>query len=235
VQDCETFSSCSYRDNWYAKDEDVVGWYNADTQNSGKERWDRRAWWMVSFAAHIYDAFMLIIWSLLGELTDIGRQVSRKFHYLQGLKLRYHQSTYNFGLALRKLYVNKLVTSQLRDALSIDLPLLRLAFIPDVLEDTRNAYFRSTNMPRTIESLQQIMHGLYPNEKCLEHAYPSFYVRFVRTFDLFWSYLRTSIARRNQKDENLNGNTLSCKRLEILQVSFAKGGLFILGIIQFVF
>ncbi|KAJ3555289.1 hypothetical protein NP233_g12246 [Leucocoprinus birnbaumii] len=105
---------------------------------------------------------------LLGELTDVGRQ-----------------STYNYGIALRQLYVN------------------RLGFIPDVLENTRSVYFRSTNMPRTLESLQQIMHGLYPNEKCLEHAYPPLLVR-------------------NGKDENLIGNTYSCKRLGILQLGFAK-------------
>ncbi|KAF5351267.1 hypothetical protein D9756_008388 [Leucocoprinus leucothites] len=105
---------------------------------------------------------------LLGELTDVGRQ-----------------STYNYGVALRKIYVN------------------RLGFIPDVLENSRNVYFRSTNMPRTLESLQQIMYGLYPNEKCLEHAYPPLLVR-------------------NGKDENLIGNTYSCKRLGILQLGFAK-------------
>ncbi|KAF9447139.1 phosphoglycerate mutase-like protein [Macrolepiota fuliginosa MF-IS2] len=105
---------------------------------------------------------------LLGELTDIGRQ-----------------STYNYGVALRKLYVD------------------RLGFIPDTLKDVHNVYFRSTNMPRTVESLQQIMYGLYPNGKCLEHAYPPLLIR-------------------NGRDENLIGNTYSCKRLEILQISFAK-------------
>lgn len=29
--------------------------------------------------------------------------------------------------------------------------------------------------------------------------------------------------RRNSRDENLFGNTLACKRLEVLQVGFAKG------------
>ncbi|KXN89150.1 putative acid phosphatase SPBC4.06 [Leucoagaricus sp. SymC.cos] len=105
---------------------------------------------------------------LLGELTDVGRQ-----------------STYNYGLALRNLYVKK------------------LGFIPDVLANPKNVYFRTTNMPRTMESLQQIMHGLYPNEKCLDDAYPPLLVR-------------------NGRDENLIGNMYSCKRLEILQVGFAK-------------
>ncbi|KAJ3517906.1 hypothetical protein NLJ89_g203 [Agrocybe chaxingu] len=61
----------------------------------------------------------------------------------------------------------------------------------------------STNMPRTTESLQQIVHGLYPTEKCLPTALPPLFIR-------------------NGKDENLIGNTYACKRLEILQISFAK-------------
>ncbi|KAH8830007.1 histidine phosphatase superfamily [Flagelloscypha sp. PMI_526] len=63
---------------------------------------------------------------LLGELTDVGRQ-----------------STYHYGLGLRRLYVD------------------RLGFLPDFL-DKKNL---TTNMPRTTESLQQIVHGLYPNTK----------------------------------------------------------------------
>lgn len=98
----------------------------------------------------------------------------------------------------------------------------RLGFIPDVLENAHNVYFRSTNMPRTMESLQQIMHGLYPNEKCLEHAYPPLLIRCALLHTRF--VLVVEIPPRNGKDENLIGNTYSCKRLEILQVSFAKGG-----------
>lgn len=105
---------------------------------------------------------------LLGELTDIGRQ-----------------STYNFGAALRDLYINK------------------LGFLPDTHQPGGTAYFRSTNMPRTIESLQQIVHGLYPTSKCAPGFVPQILVR-------------------NGKDENLLGNTYACKRLEILQVGFAQ-------------
>ncbi|KAF5318508.1 hypothetical protein D9619_010708 [Psilocybe cf. subviscida] len=104
---------------------------------------------------------------LLGELTDVGRQ-----------------STYNFGVNLRKLYID------------------RLGFIPDILSDKNITYFRSTNMPRTTESLQQVIHGLYPTHKCHPQAYPD-------------------ILLRNGKDENLIGNTYACKRLEVLQIGFA--------------
>ncbi|OCH93949.1 phosphoglycerate mutase-like protein [Obba rivulosa] len=105
---------------------------------------------------------------LLGELTDVGRE-----------------STYNFGRALRELYVQK------------------LGFLPDTVHSNDEVYFRSTNMPRTIESLQQIIHGLYPMNKSAEDFTP-----LVRI--------------RNGKDENLFGNTLACKRLEVLLVGFAQ-------------
>ncbi|KZT28102.1 phosphoglycerate mutase-like protein [Neolentinus lepideus HHB14362 ss-1] len=105
---------------------------------------------------------------LLGELTDVGRQ-----------------STYNFGSALRDLYINK------------------LKFLPETHTPGGTTYFRSTNMPRTIESLQQIVHGLYPTSKCAAGFVPHILVR-------------------NGKDENLLGNTYACKRLEILQVGFAR-------------
>ncbi|KAF7323871.1 Acid phosphatase [Mycena kentingensis (nom. inval.)] len=105
---------------------------------------------------------------LLGELTDLGRQ-----------------STFNYGAALRSLYVD------------------RLGFLPDTLKTPGELYFRSTNMPRTIESLEQVIHGLYPTSKCSPDAMPTLLVR-------------------NGRDENLLGNTLSCKRLEYLQIGFAQ-------------
>ncbi|GBE87416.1 Probable acid phosphatase [Sparassis crispa] len=105
---------------------------------------------------------------LLGELTDIGRQ-----------------STYNYGRALRQLYVN------------------RLSFLPDIAKSNDEAYFRSTNVPRTIESLQHVMHGLYPASKSSNDFVPQ-------------------IKIRNAKEENLFGNTNACKRLEVLIVSYAK-------------
>ncbi|KAM5532142.1 hypothetical protein V8D89_014167 [Ganoderma adspersum] len=95
------------------------------------------------------------------------------------------ESTYNLGSGLRKLYVD------------------RLKFLPDVVRSNDEIYLRSTNMPRTIESLQQIIHGLYPVSKSASGFTP---------------HLRI----RNGKDENLFGNTMACKRLEILQVGFAQ-------------
>ncbi|KAJ7637137.1 histidine phosphatase superfamily [Roridomyces roridus] len=103
---------------------------------------------------------------LLGELTDIGLK-----------------STFNYGDALRRLYID------------------RLQFLPDILKTREEIYFRSTNMPRTIESLEQVMGALYPPSKC--QALPPILVR-------------------NGRDENLLGNTMSCKRLEYLQIGFAQ-------------
>ncbi|KAH9897039.1 phosphoglycerate mutase-like protein [Cubamyces lactineus] len=94
------------------------------------------------------------------------------------------ESTYHFGASLRKLYVD------------------RLRFLPEVVHSNDEIYLRSTNMPRTIESLQQITHGLYPMTKQAKDFVPLLRIR-------------------NGKDENLFGNTLSCKRLEFLQINFA--------------
>ncbi|KAG7091868.1 hypothetical protein E1B28_008269 [Marasmius oreades] len=95
------------------------------------------------------------------------------------------KSTLNYGTSLRKLYIDK------------------LGFLPDTLEDSRQVYFRTTNMPRTTESLQQIVSGLYPSSKCNRDGMPSILVR-------------------NGRDENLIGNTSNCKRLEVLLVGFAQ-------------
>ncbi|KAH9849601.1 phosphoglycerate mutase-like protein [Lenzites betulinus] len=94
------------------------------------------------------------------------------------------ESTYQFGHSLRKLYVD------------------RLKFLPDVVKSNDEVYLRSTNMPRTIESLQQITHGLYPMTKHAKDFVPLLRIR-------------------NGKDENLFGNTMACKRLETLQIGFA--------------
>ncbi|PAV20442.1 phosphoglycerate mutase [Pyrrhoderma noxium] len=95
------------------------------------------------------------------------------------------QTTYNFGRSLRKIYVEK------------------LGFLPDTLSSNSDGYFRSTNMPRTIESLQQVMHGLYPRSKLAHGVIPQLRVR-------------------NGLDENLVPNTFACKRLEVLLVGFAQ-------------
>ncbi|KAG8970739.1 hypothetical protein FRC03_004121 [Tulasnella sp. 419] len=102
----------------------------------------------------------------LGELTDVGRR-----------------STYDFGIALRRLYIEK------------------LGYLPDTASADGSTYFRSTFTPRTMESLQQVIEGLYPNSK---HE-PGFIPR---------------VLSRNVKDENLVANTLSCPRLKELETLF---------------
>jgi len=95
------------------------------------------------------------------------------------------QSTHNLGAALRKLYVEK------------------LGFLPDVVQNEAEVYLRSTNLPRTIESLQQVTHGLYPTMKQGKD--------FI-----------ANIRIRNPQNENLFGNTGACERLKVLMISFAK-------------
>lgn len=95
------------------------------------------------------------------------------------------KSTYNLGTALRSLYIEK------------------LEFLPDVVQRGSEVYFRSTNLPRTIESLQQVIHGLYPTSK-----QAGGFVSAIRT--------------RNPKDENLFGNSATCERLKTLMLNFAQ-------------
>lgn len=118
---------------------------------------------------------------LLGELTDLGRQ-----------------NTYNFGRSLRKLYIDRL--GFLPDTLR---PSPSSSNINSISDQADEVYFRSTNVPRTFESLHEIVFGLYPADKCLDG-----YIHQLRI--------------RNGKDENLFGNTGACKRLEILEIGFAK-------------
>ncbi|KAL1743996.1 histidine phosphatase superfamily [Schizophyllum fasciatum] len=95
------------------------------------------------------------------------------------------QSTYNFGKSLRELYID------------------RLKFLPNYLGNRDEVYFRSTNIPRTLESLQQIVHGLYPTARCHPAQVPPLLVR-------------------NSQDENLVSNTYACRRLEVLKAGFAQ-------------
>ena len=53
----------------------------------------------------------------------------------------------------------------------------RLQFLPDVVRSNDEVYLRSTNMPRTIESLQQILHGLYPVSKSAQDFVPHLRIR----------------------------------------------------------
>ncbi|GAA6062772.1 hypothetical protein JCM10212_006885 [Sporobolomyces blumeae] len=95
------------------------------------------------------------------------------------------ESTLRFGATLRHVYVD------------------RLGFLPGRLDqravDDGVVQFRSTNMPRTIESLQQIIEGLYDGER--ERDPPR--------------GVRVEIRVRNWMDENLYPNTAS-KRLRVL-------------------
>ncbi|CAE6436924.1 unnamed protein product [Rhizoctonia solani] len=93
------------------------------------------------------------------------------------------KSTLRVGQELRKLYIE------------------RLGLLPDVLDSHKAAYFRSTNMPRTIESLQQVLHGLYPTSKIQQGFAP---------------HIRT----RHPNTENLIGNTIGCGRLAELALAF---------------
>lgn len=61
------------------------------------------------------------------------------------------ESTLSLGARLRSLYVDKLHF----------LP----ATLPDVPIETSLVNFRSTGMPRTIETLHQLAEGLFPEEK----------------------------------------------------------------------
>ncbi|CEL63245.1 hypothetical protein RSOLAG1IB_05287 [Rhizoctonia solani AG-1 IB] len=93
------------------------------------------------------------------------------------------KSTLRVGQELRKLYVE------------------RLGLLPEVLDSHKTAYFRSTNMPRTIESLQQVLHGLYPDSKIQDGFAPR-----IRT--------------RHPNTESLIGNTIGCGRLAELALAF---------------
>lgn len=105
---------------------------------------------------------------LLGELTDLGRKTS-----------------FNFGTALRKLYVD------------------RLGFLPKKLQHESHAYFRSTFVDRTIESLEQIVYGLYPPTRCAPNVVPLIFLR-------------------NKVEDNLVSNIIGCPRLEFLEQQFAE-------------
>lgn len=80
--------------------------------------------------------------------------------------------------------------------------LCRLKFLP-LSPDAQQLAFRSTNMSRTIESLQQVIVGLYP----LSTRPPTY---------------RADINIRNMTEESLLPNTFSCKRLRDLDKQFAR-------------
>lgn len=80
----------------------------------------------------------------------------------------------------------------------------RLGFLPTDFSSQDMAYFRSTNMPRTIETLQQVIHGLYPTENTTDGIVPR-------------------VRVREYQHENLMGNSYVCGRLKELMLEFEKG------------
>ena len=98
----------------------------------------------------------------------------------------------------------------------------RLHFLPDVMENTEEVYLRSSNRTRTIESLQQVIHGLFPLDKQGQFFVPHICVRLVLLILSYRSIGLTS-ATRNKRDENLYPNTSACQRLNTLMDEFAKG------------
>lgn len=98
-------------------------------------------------------------------------------------------STLRFGRELRNLYVDK------------------LGFLPDMLtsRDHTSLYFRSTNMSRTIETLEQVIRGLHASTDP-----PGTPGQFV-----------PKVLVRNGTDENLLPNTFGCNRLRALDKAFA--------------
>jgi len=74
---------------------------------------------------------------------------------------------------------------------------------------------------RTIESLEQIVYGLYPPTQCAPNVVPLIFVRQVRiSFLLLITYLP---LYRNRVEDNLVSNILGCPRLELLEQQFAEG------------
>ncbi|UZJ52146.1 hypothetical protein CBS101457_001466 [Exobasidium rhododendri] len=98
-------------------------------------------------------------------------------------------STHLIGSRLRSLYTDK------------------LGFLPQKLDpkDNSTLYFRSTNMSRTVESLQSIIRGLMP-----------------QTLDTSVDGYIPTILVRNGISENLLPNTFGCGRLRDLDREFSK-------------
>lgn len=111
-----------------------------------------------------------------GELTDLGRE-----------------STLRFGSILRSLYVLNPLSSSTTSFLPSNPLDSSLLFEKGIVQ------FRSTNMPRTIESLHQIIEGLFETSRSP-------------------SNLRIPFRVRNWMDENLYPNT-ACKNLRFLDAA----------------
>ncbi|KAI0469197.1 histidine phosphatase superfamily [Xylaria cf. heliscus] len=99
---------------------------------------------------------------------------------------RGRETSLAFGKSLRQLYVDK------------------LSLLPKHLSDAEILYIRTTEVPRVIESVQQVLQGLYP-------------LGTNRT-SAPWD-----IAMRSRADETLLPNTKSCARLAELTRAFFQG------------
>lgn len=103
---------------------------------------------MIDYYSARNHTLMKLLFSMLGELTDLGRA-----------------SSHLIGTRLRNLYTEK------------------LGFLPDRLNpgDDAMIYFRSTNMSRTIQSLEGVVRGLLPQtQESTSNAFsPTLLVRYV--------------------------------------------------------
>ena len=92
----------------------------------------------------------------------------------------------NLGTSLRSLYID------------------RLGFMPDVLDQPSMVYLRTTPFSRTLDSLHQVLPGLYPAEK-RSRALPPF-----------------EITSRHLPDETLTPNEWHCSRFVQLVKAFSQ-------------
>ena len=85
-------------------------------------------------------------------------------------------TTTALGQRLRKLYVDQLgfLPTTLRDDNILYIRSAKLFF---------NVDFRTTSIPRTIESMAQVFTGLYPGDYL--RAIPNFHIRLVNLENLF--------------------------------------------------
>jgi acid phosphatase len=96
-------------------------------------------------------------------------------------------STYNLGARLRELYID------------------RLKFLPHQLHGNTDGwmYLRTTPVPRALESLQQVFHGLYPERDRHAELKP------------------VAIVTRSRDEETLAPNQDHCRRFKFLMKQFA--------------
>lgn len=98
----------------------------------------------------------------------------------------------------------------------------RLRFLPDIMESNEAVYLRSSNRTRTIESIQQVIHGLFPLDRQGQFFVPHICVRWVVVIPSY-QFIGLKCTIRNKRDENLYPNTSACPRLNTLMEEFAKG------------